>query len=156
MHFRQKLQEAYKAGYRSVLKEQAPPLPSWGQIVDLLRSQFDNNGNPISPQSDYAIDLYDYNNDGSIDQFDLEFAVDMAELYPDRPFTNDVGSDLYQQWFIDTFGRPLPPREIDPPSDMRLRRVKPNTGTKKPGKKQPQGPYPPGGGRPMGPGGRGS
>jgi hypothetical protein len=155
MHFRQKLQEAYEAGYNSEMNEQyipdplrrnpLPPLPSWNAIVNLLRSQFDNDGNPLPQQNNYAIDLYDYNGDGTIDQFDLEFAIAMAELYPDRPFTNDVGGDVYQQWFITTYSRPLPPRKI---RDPRLSR--------KMKKKRMQGPYGPGGGRPFGPGGQGS
>ena len=90
--------------------------------------------------------MYDYNGDGAVDQFDLEFARAMAELYPNRVFTayDQVAYSLYQQWFIDTYSRPLPPRKIRDP--RLLGKMK---------KKRMQGPYGPGGGRPFGPGGQG-
>ena len=141
MHFRQKLQEAYEAGYRSILNEQAPPLPTWDAILQFIQVQI-AQAEAGQPQNDYALSLYDYDGDGVISATDFLIAQVLQQQNPNTP----GGSDMY-------LARPLPPRRQ---GDMRLRRRKPNIGTKKPGKKQPQGPYPPGGGRPMGPGGRGS
>ena len=152
MHFRQKLQEAYEAGYRSGLNEQigrpmGPGLPTWEAILQYMEVQI-AQAEAGQPQDDYALSLYDYNRDGVIDATDFIFARVIAGMFPDAP-----GGVVEYPYDESVFARPLPPRRQ---GDMRLRRRKPDTGTKRPGKKQPQGPYPPGGGRPMGPGGRGS
>tara|TARA_A100001515_G_scaffold16564_2_gene12076 strand:+ start:4486 stop:4950 length:465 start_codon:yes stop_codon:yes gene_type:complete len=154
MHFRQKLHEAYEAGYRSGLVEQSPPgsptspyrvpeFPRWDQIVGFMEVL---TYYPPDQQGPYGL-MYDYNGDGAVDQFDLEFARAMAELYPNRVFTAfNQPQGVYQQWFITTYSRPLPPRRIpDPRLSGKMKK-----------KKRMQGPYEPGGGRPFGPGGQGS
>lgn len=153
MHFRQKLQEAYEAGYRSVLNEQigrpmGPGLPTWEAILQYMEAQI-AQAEAGQPQDDYALSLYDYNRDGVIDSTDFVFATRLAGLFPNVP-----GGVVEYPYDPSIFARPMDPET--PSGDMRLRRTKLNIGTKQPGKKQPQGPYPPGGGRPMGPGGRGS
>ena len=152
MNFRQQLHEAYEAGYRSGLREQigrpmGPGLPTWEAILQYMEAQI-AQAEAGQPQDDYALSLYDYNRDGVIDATDFIFARVIADMFPDAP-----GGVVEYPYDESVFARPLPPRGQ---GDMRLRRRKPDTGTKRPNKKQPQGPYPPGGGRPMGPGGRGS
>ena len=178
MHFRQKLHEAYEAGYRSGLNEQSAPgsptspyalpeFPRWDQIVGFMEVL---TYYPPDQQGPYG-QMYDYNGDGAVDQFDLEFARAMAELYPNRVFTAfNQPQGLYQEWFTSTFARPMPDRRIQRPTDMRLSRTKPNFASKRKGKKPQRagappyfpggggggGPYPPGGGRPAAPGGQGT
>ena len=170
MHFRQKLHEAYEAGYRSILKEQigrplGPGLPTWEAILRYMEAQI-AQAEAGQPQDDYALSLYDYNRDGVIDATDFIFAQVIADMFPDAP-----GGVVEYPYDESVFARPLPPRGQ---GDMRLRRKKPDIGTKRKGKKAQRagappyfpgggqkppplgGPYPPGGGRPMAPGGQGS
>ena len=154
MNFRQQLHEAYEAGYRSGLSEQigrpmGPVLPTWQAILDYMEVQI-AQAEAGQPQDDYALSLYDYNRDGVIDATDFIFADVISGLFPDAP-----GGVVDYPYDESVFARPLEP-ERRQPRDMRLDRVKIDTGATRPDKKQPQGPYPPGGGRPMGPGGRGS
>ena len=182
MHFRQKLHEAYEAGYRSGLNEQSgagsptspyklPEFTNWNQILLQMETL---TYYPPDQQGPYG-QMYDYNGDGAVDQFDLQFAQAMALLYPNRVFTayDQFAQSLYQEWFIDTYARPMPDRRVQTPSDMRLRRTKANFASKRKGRKQQPpgspyfpgggqkpppfgGPYPPGGGRPAAPGGQGT
>ena len=170
MHFRQKLHEAYEAGYRSGLNEQigrpmGPSLPTWEAILQYMEVQI-AQAEAGQPQDDYALSLYDYNRDGVIDATDFIFARVISGLFPDAP-----GGVVDYPYDESVFARPLPPRGRD---DLRLRRVKPNTGIRRRGKKQQRagtppyfpgggqkpppfgGPYPPGGGRPAAPGGQGT
>ena len=161
MHFRQKLHEAYEAGYRSGLSEQigrpmGPPLPTWEQILDYMEVQI-AQAEAGQPQDDYALSLYDYNRDGVIDATDFIFARVISTMFPDAP-----GGVVDYPYDESVFARPLPPEGSD---DLRLRQTKPSTSARqpvKPGQQKPQGPYPPPpgggqGGRPMGPPpGRGS
>ena len=112
---------------------------------------------PPDQQGPYG-QMYDYNGDGAVDQFDFQFAQAMALLYPNRVFTAyDQGAGfIYDQWFEDTFARPLDdPDEIErpsSPSDVRMMRTKPNFASKRKGQKQQQqgtggpGGFPPFGG----------
>ena len=178
MHFRQKLHEAYEAGYRSGLNEQSgvgsptspyrlPEFTNWNQILLQMETMLYS---PPDQQGPYG-QMYDYNGDGAVDQFDLQFAQAMAELYPNRVFTAfNQPQGLYQEWFTSTFARPMPDRRIQRPNDMRLSRRKANFASKRKGKKPQRagtppyfpggggggGPYPPGGGRPAAPGGQGT
>ena len=162
MHFRQKLHEAYEAGYRSGLSEQSAPgsptspfkvpqFQNWNQITLMMQTLLNY---PPDQQGPYG-QMYDYNGDGSIDQFDLQFAQAMAELYPNRVFTAfNQPQGLYQEWFTSTFARPMPDRRIQRPTDMRLKRRKPDTGTRRRGKKPQRAgtpPYFPGGQNPFPP-----
>ena len=155
MHFRQKLHEAYEAGYRSVLNEQigrpmGPPLPTWEQILDYMEVQI-AQAEAGQPQDDYALSLYDYNRDGVIDATDFIFAQVIATMFPDAP-----GGVVDYPYDESVFARPLPPEGSD---DLRLRQTKPSTSARQPVKPGQQKPPPGGGrgGRPMGPPpGRGS
>ena len=127
-----------------------PPLPTWQAILDYMEAQI-AQAEAGQPQDDYALSLYDYNRDGVIDATDFIFAKVIATMFPDAP-----GGVVDYPYDEEVFARPLPP-ERRQPRDMRLDRVKIDTGATRPGKRKPQGPYPPGGGRPMGPPpGRGS
>tara|TARA_A100001201_G_C4060789_1_gene192619 strand:- start:248 stop:742 length:495 start_codon:yes stop_codon:yes gene_type:complete len=164
MHFRQKLHEAYEAGYRSGLSEQAPPLPTWDAILQFIQVQI-ARAEAGQPQNEYALSMYDYDGDGVISATDFLIAQVLQQQNPNTP----GGSDMYPEGIM-YLARPLPPRRQ---GDMRLRRRKPDTGTKRKGKKQQPpgspyfpgggqkpppfgGPYPPGGGRPAAPGGQGT
>lgn len=76
MNFRQRLQEAYEAGYRSALNEQAPNLPSWSAIVQYIQTQIAQGG-AGQPQDGFALSMYDYDGDGTITFNDLTIALSL-------------------------------------------------------------------------------
>ena len=146
MHFRQKLHEAYEAGYRSVLKEQAPPFGSWDSIIQYMEVQIAQGG-AGQPQDDYALSMYDYDGDGIITGRDITIAMALSRMFPDAP----AGADVYDQGFMYLINRPRDPRlGTDAPDLSIISSRRP-----KPGGSGMQGPYGPGGGRPFGPGGQG-
>ena len=70
MNFRQQLQEAYEAGYQSVLNEQNDPTqppgnPSWPGLLFYLTNISFGDTSPVALQS------VDYNNNGVVDFQDL-------------------------------------------------------------------------------------
>ena len=91
MHFRQKLQEAYKAGYRSVLKEQvgAPYYPggpgggrlpgpsSWNNLIGMINNIMEtiSQGLPQHSEFDAMVSMVDYDGDGQVTFNDLTIAL---------------------------------------------------------------------------------
>ena len=73
MNFRQQLQEAYEAGYRSALNEQAPILPSWSSIIDSISNHMElvsQGARPLAP-------ALDYDGDGQVTFTDLTIALSL-------------------------------------------------------------------------------
>ena len=91
MNFRQKLQEAYKAGYRSVLKEQvgAPYYPggpgggrlpgpsSWNNLIGMINNIMEtiSQGLPQHSEFDAMVSMVDYDGDGQVTFNDLTIAL---------------------------------------------------------------------------------